>query len=119
MRTPLQTNHLITPCRVRILVVKKNLSSLHTLLLLQDTRLRRHEDELRAARLAKLSLFNQVSEALYGAQLDLDQILQAVLVCMTAGQGLRFNRAFLLLVGIEDGRSEEIVAGFGVVERKV
>ncbi len=70
----------------------------YCLLLIRDTRTRQHEDELRAARLAKLSLLNQVSEALYGAQLNLDQILQAVLVCMTAGQGLRFNRAFLLLV---------------------
>ncbi len=77
----------------------------HSLLLVQDTRLRRHADESRAARLAKLSLLNQVSEALYGAQLDLAQILQAVLVCMTAGQGLRFNRAFLLLV---DSKTESL-----------
>jgi len=51
--------------------------------------------------MAKLSLLNQVSDALYGADLDLEQILQAILVCMTADQGLRFNRAFVLLV--EDG----------------
>ena len=44
------------------------------------------KDEMRAARLAKLSLLNQVSEALYGANLSLDQILEAVLICMTAGQ---------------------------------
>ncbi|MCB1182742.1 hypothetical protein KDM41_04860 [bacterium] len=72
---------------------------------LRSMRDREHDDELRAARLAKLSLMNQVSEALYGAQLDLEQILQAVLVCMTAGQGLRFNRAFLLLV---DGRKDSL-----------
>ena len=70
----------------------------HCILHLADTRRREHDDELRAVRLAKLSLLNQVSEALYGAHLTLDQILQAVLICMTAGQGLRFNRAFLLLV---------------------
>ena len=52
----------------------------------------------RLARMAKLSLLNQVSDALYGAQLTLEQILEAVLICMTAGQGLRFNRAFLLLI---------------------
>jgi signal transduction histidine kinase len=52
--------------------------------------------------LAKLSLLNQVSEALYGANLSLDQILEAVLICMTAGQGLRFNRAFLLLINDTD-----------------
>ncbi len=55
-------------------------------------------DALRAARLAKLNLLNQVSEALYGAQLSLPQVLESVLIAMTAGQGLRFNRAFLLLV---------------------
>jgi hypothetical protein len=55
-------------------------------------------DALRTARLAKLSLLNQVSEALYGAQLSLPQVLESVLIAMTAGQGLRFNRAFLLLV---------------------
>jgi signal transduction histidine kinase len=70
----------------------------HCLMLLADIRKRDHEDEMRAARLAKLSLLNQVSEALYGANLSLDQIIEAVLICMTAGQGLRFNRAFLLLV---------------------
>ncbi len=70
----------------------------HCLMLLADIRERNHEDEMRAARLAKLSLLNQVSEALYGANLSLDQIIEAVLICMTAGQGLRFNRAFLLLV---------------------
>jgi PAS domain S-box-containing protein len=75
----------------------------HMLLLLTDIRQREHEDEMRASRLAKLSLLNQVSEALYGAHLTLDQILQAVLICITAGQGLRFNRAFLLLVDDKQG----------------
>ena len=70
----------------------------HCLMLLADIRKREHDDQMRAARLAKLSLLNQVSEALYGANLSLDQILEAVLICMTAGQGLRFNRAFLLLI---------------------
>lgn len=69
----------------------------HCLLFLADLRQREHEDEVRAVRLAKLSLLNQVSEALYGANLSLEQILQAVLICVTAGEGLRFNRAFLLL----------------------
>lgn len=55
-------------------------------------------DAMRAARMAKLGLLNQLSEALYGAQLSLPQVLESVLIAMTAGQGLRFNRAFLLLV---------------------
>ena len=84
----------------------------HCLMLLSDIRKRDHEDVVRAARLAKLSLLNQVSEALYGANLPLDQILEAVLICMTAGQGLRFNRAFLLLVNeTDDALQGEIAIG--------
>jgi len=70
----------------------------HCFFHLEDVRRREHDDQVRAARLAKLPLLNQVSEALYGAHLTLDQLLQAILICVTAGQGLRFNRAFLLLV---------------------
>lgn len=83
---------------------------IHLLMLLTDIRQRDHEDELRASRLAKLSLLNQVSEALYGAHLTLDQILQAVLICITAGQGLRFNRAFLLLVDDKVGSLQGEIA---------
>jgi len=67
-------------------------------LVLQDAGEMEAQDAMRAARLAKLNLLNQVSEALYGAQLSLPQVLESVLIAMTAGQGLRFNRAFLLLV---------------------
>ncbi|MBE0567415.1 MAG: hypothetical protein IH621_15770 [Krumholzibacteria bacterium] len=81
--------------------------SRHCLLFLTDLRQRGHEDELRAVRLAKLSLLNQVSEALYGAHLSLEQILQAVLICVTAGEGLRFNRAFLLLID----ETQEVLRG--------
>ena len=70
----------------------------HCFFHVEDVRQREHHDQVRAARLAKLPLLNQVSEALYGAHLTLDQLLQAILICVTAGQGLRFNRAFLLLV---------------------
>ncbi len=68
------------------------------LLVIHDISHSKFLDEVRAARLAKLSLLNQVNEALYGAHLTLDQILEAVLICVTAGQGLGFNRAFLLLI---------------------
>ncbi len=73
-------------------------SGTHGLLMLTDVLSQQVEDEKRMMRLAKLSLLNQVSEALYGAHLTLDQILQAVLICITSGQGLGFNRAFLLLI---------------------
>jgi len=71
---------------------------LHCLLVVRDISHSNFLDEERAARLAKLTLLNQVNEALYGAHLSLDKILEAVLICVTAGQGLRFNRAFLLLI---------------------
>lgn len=67
-------------------------------LLLDDHATRASLESLRTARLAKLSLLNQVNDALYGAHLTLEQVLEAILICITAGQGLRFNRAFLLLV---------------------
>ncbi len=86
------------PFEVRSVIGDDEAPAVHGLLTLTDVRQREHEDELRAVRLAKLSLLNQVSEALYGANLTLEQVLQAVLICVTAGEGLRFNRAFLLLV---------------------
>ena len=59
----------------------------------------------RVSRLGKLSLLNQINEALYGERMTLEQILEAVLHCVTADQGLRFNRAFLLLI---DDRSQRL-----------
>ncbi|MFH1841767.1 MAG: ATP-binding protein [bacterium] len=70
----------------------------HCIVVIHDLSQNENLEQERAARLAKLSLLNQLSEALHGAQLTLEQILQAVLICVTAGQGLRFNRAFLLLI---------------------
>jgi signal transduction histidine kinase len=72
-------------------------------LVLHDTAELEARDAMRSARMAKLSLLNQLSEALYGAHLSLEQVLEAVLIAMTAGQGLRFNRAFLLLIDEKRG----------------
>ncbi len=98
---PIPVEILCRPFRVQDQAEESGCGFDHCLLYISDTRKRDYEDELRAARLAKLSLLNQVSEALYGANLTLDQVLEAVLICITAGQGLRFNRAFLLLVDDE------------------
>jgi len=68
------------------------------LLMLRDPAQHEADEEQRVLRMAKLSLLNQVSEALYASHLSLEQVLQAVLICITSGQGLGFNRAFLLLV---------------------
>jgi hypothetical protein len=72
-------------------------------LVLHDTAELEARDAIRSARMAKLGLLNQLSEALYGTQLSLQQVLGAVLIAMTAGQGLRFNRAFLLLIDEKHG----------------
>src|SRR6476620_9811882 len=48
------------------------------------------------SRVHQLSILKEIGEALYG-KIDLDQVLHLILVGVTAGPGLRFNRAFLLL----------------------
>lgn len=57
------------------------------------------EFELRRT-ILELSKLNDLDEILYGTH-DLDDILRIILIAMTAGEGLRFNRAFLLLVDEE------------------
>jgi PAS domain S-box-containing protein len=86
------------PVQVYCNLTRDETGQLACLLVIHDISHSKFLDEERAARLAKLSLLNQVNEALYGAHLTLDQILEAVLICVTAGQGLGFNRAFLLLI---------------------
>lgn len=57
-----------------------------------------HKALLRALerRVHQLSIVKEIGEALYGT-MDLDEVLHLILVGVTAGPGLRFNRAFLLL----------------------
>jgi len=53
-------------------------------------------------RVAALHILHEIGEALQSAT-GLDGILRTILVGATAGQGLSFNRAFLLLAEEEDG----------------
>lgn len=46
--------------------------------------------------LRQLQLLNEIGH-LFGASLDINRVLHTVLTCVTAGAGLGFNRAFLLL----------------------
>lgn len=46
--------------------------------------------------LRQLQLLNEIGR-LFGASLDINRVLYTVLTCVTAGAGLGFNRAFLLL----------------------
>ena len=52
----------------------------------------------------QLQIMNEIGRA-FGASLDINQVLHTVLTCVTAGAGLGFNRAFLLLRG-EDGSTQ-------------
>jgi PAS domain S-box-containing protein len=58
------------------------------------------EFELRRT-ILELSKLNDLDEILYGTHI-LDEILQIILIAITAGEGLRFNRAFLFLVDQEN-----------------
>ncbi len=57
------------------------------------------EEELRN-NLLGLTKLNELNEILHSTY-DLEEIFQAVLIAITAGEGLRFNRAFLCLVDEE------------------
>lgn len=66
-----------------------------------------HRKLLRALerRVLQLSIVKEIGEALHGT-MDLDEVLHLILVGATAGPGLGFNRAFLLLAD-ETGRALE------------
>lgn len=71
-----------------------------TVLILRDkTHQKLLQDENRRT-LDNISKINEIS-ALIHASLNLDEILNMILVAATAGQGLRFNRAFLFLMNEE------------------
>jgi hypothetical protein len=53
-------------------------------------------------RVTQLSIIREIAEALQSA-MDINGILRAILVGATAGQGLRFNRAFLMLADEKRG----------------
>lgn len=68
-----------------------------TVLILRDkTKQKQLEDEIKR-NLDNISKINEIS-ALIHASLELDEIFNMILVAVTAGQGFRFNRAFLFLM---------------------
>ncbi|MBL7994576.1 PAS domain S-box protein [bacterium] len=76
------------------------MSSRETVLILRDkTHQKQLEDEVKRT-IDNISKINEIS-ALIHASLDLNDILDMILVAATAGQGLRFNRAFLFLMNEE------------------
>jgi len=55
-----------------------------------------------ARRVAQLSVLREIGECLQ-SEMSLERILRTILIGATASQGLRFNRAFLLLVDVRRG----------------
>ncbi len=51
----------------------------------------------------ELSKLNELNEILHGTY-DEEEILRIILIAITAGEGLRFNRAFLLLIDKKAGK---------------
>jgi len=72
------------------------------LLLVTDLTASRVMEGRLTRRIAQLSVVREIGEALQSA-MDLTGILRTILVGATASQGLRFNRAFLLLVDAKRG----------------
>ena len=71
------------------------------LIIFRDVTLRARLEEVLQENIAELSTINEISEALLSSK-DLNEILEIILIGVTAGQGLGFNRAFLLLVDHEE-----------------
>ena len=67
------------------------------LIIFRDVTLRARLEEVLQENISELSTINEISEALLSSK-DLNEILEIILIGVTAGQGLGFNRAFLLLV---------------------
>lgn len=80
-------------------------SSRETVLIMRDkTHQKLLEDEVKRT-LDNISKINEISSLIH-ASLDLDEILDMILVAATAGQGLRFNRAFLFLMNEDKNHLE-------------
>ena len=93
-------DYLAKPVRLNeiLIVVKKNLEKRR--LVIQN---RQYQEDLENANF-RIQLMHQLSlkmNTVYLNTVVLDEILQAILVGITANEGLRFNRAFLALVDEE------------------
>ena len=82
-----------------LFVVKKNLEKRR--LIFEN---RKYQEELEEAHF-RIQLVHQLSvkmNTVYLSTIELDEILQAILVGITANEGLRFNRAFLAMFNDDD-----------------
>lgn len=84
--------------------------------IIKDITERKRVDEELKLSLDRLSKLNQIADILHGTR-DMNEILRLILAAVTAGEGFRYNRAFLLLVDQENGRLRgELAVGPGNVE---
>lgn len=73
-----------------------------------ERRLKEYSTELEqrvAMRTEQLEKLREIVEILHSS-IELDKLLRLILIAVTAGEGFRFNRAFLLLVDFEQDRLE-------------
>lgn len=89
-------NHDIIFCELTLVPLRFR-GQRQALLILRDRTPEVTLEENRQRSLANLAKINEISVLIHRS-LDLDEILDMILVAATAGQGFRFNRAFLLLV---------------------
>ncbi len=95
----LTKNHDIIFCELTLVPLRTQ-GHRQTLLMLRDRTPEVTLEENRQRSLANLAKINEISVLIHRS-LDLDEILDMILVAATAGQGFRFNRAFLLLADDE------------------
>ncbi len=95
-------------CTVSALPVIQDNQKSFLYILQDDTRLYNLEDRLLRKK-SELSIFSQVASAL-GSLLNFDEILQIILIAVTAREGLGLNRAFLFIYNEENNQLEGYLA---------
>ena len=81
-------------------ILDQNGNYLGTSEIIKDISARRSLEMELIRTIRELSKLNELNEILHGTH-HLDEILKFILIAITAGEGLRFNRAFLVLVDKE------------------
>ena len=83
-------------CELTAVRMQTSTNVFETVLFLRDKTLQKKLQDQAQRSLENISKLNEISSLIH-ATLELNEILNMILVSATAGQGLRFNRAFLFL----------------------
>ncbi|HVP36668.1 MAG TPA: histidine kinase dimerization/phospho-acceptor domain-containing protein, partial [Terriglobales bacterium] len=78
-------------------IKEKNGTTCGLICFLEDETDKKKLEEGLKQKIAELSIIDEVEKVL-GSTLNLNEILEIILIAVTAGQGLGFNRAFLMLM---------------------